>query len=205
MTILSTDPRIAFFDHHAPHWDSYGPPLPAVLARLEELKQRLGLQPGLDVLEVGCGTGQVTAWLADAVRPGSVTAVDFSPEMLMRAKARGTDAQFICLDVCGDDLGSGRYDVAFCMHVFPHLQKKEEALRRLATALKPGGRLIVLHLMGRKQVNAIHHDAGGVVAEDQLPCMYYWPAEMEKAGLDLVDWADQDDLFLLTATVRASK
>ena len=197
MNSIDPDPRIAFFDQHAPAWDSYGPPAEAVLERLDTLCPLLGLQAGERILEVGCGTGRVTAWLARIVKPGRVTALDFSPRMLEIARARGVDADFHCLDVCSDDLGEDRYDVAFCMHVVPHLRDHLQALRRLTRALKPGGRLIVLHLIGRERVNAIHAHSGGAVAGDRLPDPDHWRSLTNACGLSISRLDDRDDLFLL--------
>ncbi len=44
---------------------------------------------GNALIEVGCGTGQLTRWLADRVRPGRVVAIDFSPRMIEKASAAG--------------------------------------------------------------------------------------------------------------------
>jgi SAM-dependent methyltransferase len=196
---LKTDPRIAFFDHHAPKWDTYGPPAEHTLARLEALLPALGLEAGQDMLEVGCGTGQVTGWLESTVRPGRVTAVDFSPAMIDAARQRGVSASFVLADVCGVPLGSACFDVAFCMHVFPHFRDAAAALSNIARSLKPGGRLVVVHLIGRAQINHVHHHAGGPVAEDRLPDGSHWALMLEKVGLHLLEVRDEKDLFLLTA------
>jgi len=204
MTGTQPDPRIAFFDSHADRWDSYGPPIAEVLARLDALRSVLPLAPSMDVLEIGCGTGNVTGWLATVVRPGRVTAMDFSPKMLALAAARGVDAELRLADVCSDDLGSSRFDAAFCMHVFPHFRDHAAALRNIARALKPAGWLIVLHLVGRQTVNSVHTDAGGPVAGDHLPAPDVWPQLLTPAGLEMAQLTDRPDLFLVTARKRAS-
>ena len=201
---LKNDPRIAFFDRHAPKWDTYGPPPEHTKARLEALLPALGLEAGHDVLEVGCGTGQVTGWLEGVVRPGRVTAVDFSPAMIDAARQRGIAASFVLADVCGVPLGIARFDVAFCMHVFPHFRDAAAALSNIARTLKPSGRLVVLHLIGRAQINHVHHHAGGPVSEDRLPDGNHWALMLEKVGLRLLEVRDEEDLFLLTATRDAS-
>jgi len=196
---VSADPRCAFFNDHAATWDTDGPPAALTLARLEELKPVLGLRPGLDVLEVGCGTGQVTPWLAREVAPGRVTAVDFAPAMLARAAARGTDAQFRCVDVCAADLGLEVFDLIWCLHVFPHLRDQSEGLRRMARALRPGGALLVLHLDSWQNINAFHTRVGGVVGQDHLPPPGAWEALLTDAGLHLADLIARDDLFCVRA------
>lgn len=193
------DPRIAFFDHHAPTWDTNGLPVAETLRRLEELCPTLGLQPAMDVLEVGCGTGQVTAWLVEHVRRGRVVAVDFSPAMLAEARLRGIDAEFRCRDVCGDGPGPGRFDVVFCMHAFPHFRDQAAAVRNLAASLKPAGRFIVLHLDSWRNINHFHDHVGPPVAGDHLPEPEAWPDLLRAAGLQIAELIDRDDLFCLIA------
>ncbi len=193
------DPRIAFFDRHAATWDADGPPVGQMIPRLEELRPVLGLQSGRDVLEVGCGTGQLTPWLVEAARPGRVTALDFSPAMLDKARARGTDAEFVCADVCSDDLGTSCFDTVFCMHVIPHLRDMAAALAHLARALKPGGRLAILHLDGRENINRMHDRVGGEIAGDHIPEPEVLTGLLEGLGLRVVTLIDEPDLFCLTA------
>lgn len=192
------DPRIAFFDRQAATWDSEEPPISQTLTRLQELRPMLGLQPGQDVLEVGCGTGRVTAWLVGCVRPGHVTAIDFSPAMLARARARGLEADFRCVDVCRDDLGSGQYDVVFCKDAFPHFRDQTAALRRLGGVLKPAGRLVVLHLDSWRNINAFHDHVGPPVAGDHLPDPETWRKLLRDADLQIGELIDRNDLFCLT-------
>jgi ubiquinone/menaquinone biosynthesis C-methylase UbiE len=196
---VKSDPRIAFFDHHAPRWDTYGPPAEHTQARLEALLPALGLEAGMDVLEVGCGTGQATGWLAGVVHPGRVTAVDFSPAMIEAARGRGVFALFMLADVCSAELEPGAFDAAFCLHVFPHFRDAGAALSNIARSLRPGGRLVVLHLIGRDQINHVHHHAGGPVAEDRLPDAGRWATMLEKVGLQIKEVHDEENMFLLTA------
>jgi len=100
-------------------------------ARLSRHVGLLALEPGQSLLEVGCGTGKTTAWLAAQVAPGRVTAIDFAPQMIAKAKAKGIDADFACLDVCGEALGSGRYDVILCFHKLPALPRPGRRLAEL--------------------------------------------------------------------------
>ena len=84
----------AGYDRWASVYDHDHNPLPA----LEEphVREALGDVRHLDVLDLGCGTGRHTAWLAAA--GARVTGVDFSHEMLGRArrKVTGTDVHIIC-------------------------------------------------------------------------------------------------------------
>lgn len=197
------DPRIGFFDEHATHWDDDPMTQARVRERLQELRPLLGFQSGWDVLEVGCGTGQITGLLAEWVRPGRVTAVDFSPAMLARARAKGIAAEFREADICRAPPAVRAYDLALCFQSFPHFRDPDAALRHLAAALKPEGRLVILHLAGSAQVNAFHREVGGAVGADQLPALAEWPVRLRGAGLDLVRCTDQPDLFLVEAELRS--
>ncbi len=195
------DPRIAFFDRHAPNWDTYGPGPRTTLDRLDQLQALLELKPGMALLEVGCGTGQITQWLADRVRPGRVLALDFSEQMLEKAQTKGINAEFIRGDVC-DNIPSGRqFDIVLCFHSFPHFRDKLAALKNLASTLKPHGQLLILHLSGSREINRFHTDVGGPVACDHLPGPSDWDTLLSQAGMKKMNMTDQTDLFFLRAVL----
>ncbi len=193
------DPRIAFFDELAPRWDRDGQSPCETVERVSGLADHLAIKLGHDVLEVGCGTGQLTGWLAEQAGPGKVVAVDFSPAMVARAQAKGISAEFRVADACRDDLGTDCFDVVLCFHSFPHFRDQKAALRNLARAMKPGGRLMVMHLAGSAAINAFHAGVEGAVSVDHLPVGDEWPPLLAAAGLRRVSLIDTDDLFLLTA------
>jgi len=195
----ATDPRVVFFDHHAPTWDRTGPDPAVILRRLRELNGRLGLRAGQDLLEVGCGTGQITGCLAETVKPGKVVAADFSPAMLAQARARGVDAEFVLLDICREEPVEHRFDVVLCFHSFPHFRDPAAALRQIKRYLKPGGQLVVLHLVGSAPLNAFHHKIGGPVGHDCLPAASLWPDLVRPSGLRITEAVDGENLFLVKA------
>jgi SAM-dependent methyltransferase len=197
-----TDPRVAFFDHHAPTWDSTGPDPTVTLRRLHELNGKLGLRPGLDVMEIGCGTGQITGWLVETVKPGKVMAVDFSSAMLEQAKSRGVMAEFALVDICREKPVATQFDIVLCFHSFPHFRDPAAALRQIVRCLKPGGQLLVLHLVGSAQLNAFHHKVGGAVGHDHLPPATAWSEMLRPVGLDILETVDRDDLFMVKAHMR---
>jgi SAM-dependent methyltransferase len=198
----AADPRAGFFDGLAERWDVLGQSPDETLRAVERQTERLGLRPGECLLEVGCGSGQLTGWLAERVRPGRVVAVDFAPEMLRMAEAKGIAATFRLADACQDDLGREEFDVALCFHSFPHFRDQPAALRNLARALKPLGRLIVMHLCGREEVNAFHRNEGGVIAGDFLPDDRQWREWLSAAGFAPPEIEDGDGGFFLRAVLQ---
>jgi len=196
------DPRIGFFNRIAAEWDVSEQDPADTIRRLEAISDLLALCPGQDVLEVGCGTGQLTGWLADRVRPGRVVGIDFSPGMLEKARAKGPDAELRRADVCRDALTPAQFDLAFCFHSFPHFRDQARALENLAGALKSAGRLQVVHLNSRAEVNAFHDQVGGVIAGDHLPDQPTWDTLLARAGLRKTQWVDRRELFFLEAIER---
>jgi ubiquinone/menaquinone biosynthesis C-methylase UbiE len=193
------DPRIAFFDRLAADWDHAEQDPRETVRQVDTLDDLLRLRPGIDVLEIGCGTGQLTGWLADRVAPGRVTGVDFSEGMLQQAKSKGIDAAFLRCDVCRDELPRDSADLVFCFHSFPHFRDQLAAVRNLAAALRRGGRMVVIHLASIAAINAFHDRVGGAVAGDHLPDEQHWNVLLSENALRRTRWIDRDGLFFLEA------
>jgi len=100
---------------------------------------------GARVLEIACGTGYWTQFIAPAAR--QVTALDAAPETLAIAKARvpGTNVAFVVGDAY-DPPRSGSYDAAFCGFWFSHVPRarQREFLKSLNAALRPGARVVMI-------------------------------------------------------------
>jgi len=121
---------------------------------LLELKH-LPLRTGMDVLDVGCGTGAVTRIVAEIVSPGTVLGVDLSQERLRVAEqlVREEDLRnvaFVQGDVSRLDLGPRRFDLVFSRFLFQYLPAQTgletlAAMRRLA---RPGGTVCVADIDG---------------------------------------------------------
>jgi len=122
-------------------------------ASAERLIQIGEIQPGMSVLDVGCGPGRVTIPLAKAVGDdGSVTALDLQQKMLdrVRERARGEGLENIAFIHGG--VGSGllpveTFDWAVLVTVLGEIPEREAALREIFEALKPGGLLLVGELL----------------------------------------------------------
>ena len=195
----TADPRIAFFDRHAPTWDDDADEVAQTVTRLGELRHRIGLEAGQEVLEVGCGTGRITGWLVDAVRPGRVVAVDFSQAMLTQARARALKADFRLVDICGQGSLTESFDLALCFNSFPHFRSPLTALRNMRSLLRVGGQLVILHLVGSERLNAFHSRLSHPVCHDHMPTPDLWPDILASCGLRLTLLADEANLFLLKA------
>ena len=95
-------------------------------------------------LEVGCGTGAFARCLADEFE--RVVAIDLAPEMIRRARELSrskANIEFRAGDFTEHDLPANAFDCVATIATLHHLPV-EETLKRLATALRPGGVLLVL-------------------------------------------------------------
>jgi SAM-dependent methyltransferase len=106
---------------------------------------RAGLAEGMRVLEIGCGTGSMTIWLARQVGiNGEVIAIDASKEQLeiarTAAEASGiTNIQFLCSTIEALDFQSEVIDLAYCRFFLMHVKNPKQILHTIKRNLKPGG------------------------------------------------------------------
>jgi len=120
--------------------------------------QMLNPQPGEAALDVGCGTGFLTAELAQKVRhTGSVSAVDLSEDMVQETNERckqwsQVDAKIG--DVTALEYADGNFDLASCTQVLLYVSDVEKAIREMVRVLCSGGRLAILETDWR---GAVHH------------------------------------------------
>jgi SAM-dependent methyltransferase len=102
----------------------------------------LGVAPGWQCLEVGCGAGSLALWLADRVgATGRVLATDLDPRHIERGGRANLDVRIH--DVVTDPLDEAGFDLIHARAVLVHLPDREQVLKRLVAALRPGGRLLI--------------------------------------------------------------
>lgn len=118
----------------------------------DKLVQRSGIKDGMHVLEIGCGSGAYTTFVARAVGgEGKVYALDIQPEMLQQlenklAKPENKDIRNIELvnssayDLPFDD---DSLDLVYMVTVFQEIPDRSRALQQVKRVLKPGGILAV--------------------------------------------------------------
>jgi trans-aconitate 2-methyltransferase len=94
------------------------------------------------VLDAGCGTGRVTELLLERLPQGSVVALDASPSMVARARARlGADRTTYVVADLMEPLPVAAVDAVVSTATFHWVPDHDRLFRNLAAALRPGGRL----------------------------------------------------------------
>ena len=121
---------------------------------MEELPEtaldKMGLQPGMTVADVGAGSGYFTLRLAKRVGAGGkVYAVDVQPEMLTLLRGRLKAAKLTNVEpVLGSEsdpkLPRSAFDLILMVDVYHELSQPQKMLRKMKAALKENGRLVLL-------------------------------------------------------------
>ena len=145
----------------------------------------LQLRPGDVVADVGAGSGYMTVRLARAVGPtGRVLAVDIQPEMIERLTDR-VHAEMLtnvtAILGAADDprLPPGSVDLELMVDVYHELAAPQRMLQHLRSALKPGGRLVLLEY--RKE------DPSIPIREEHKMSVADAKAEIEPEGFTLLE------------------
>ena len=102
------------------------------------------VQPGARVLDACCGTGDLA--IAAEREGGIVTGLDFSGEMLVRARRKSDTIEWVQGDVLALPYGDGLFDAATVGFGVRNVADLRAGLLELRRVLRPGGRLAILEI-----------------------------------------------------------
>jgi SAM-dependent methyltransferase len=139
-----------------------------------QIIQHLALEPGMKVLDFGCGPGRLTIPVAKQIGPtGEVTAFDIQAGMLQRVRVKAQteqldNIQFIQGGAGEGKLGYNQYDRALLVTVLGEIPDQKAAMAEIFDSLKPSGILSVTeviadpHFQRRESVARMANSVGFV-------------------------------------------
>jgi len=119
-------------------------------AMLDLTCRRAGIEDGMEILDLGCGWGSLTLWLAERYPAARVLAVSNSRIQREFIEARAPErVEVVTADanVFGSDR---RFDRVVSIEMFEHMRNYEALLARIASLLEPGGKLFV-HVFSHRE------------------------------------------------------
>jgi cyclopropane-fatty-acyl-phospholipid synthase len=140
--------------HHLKYSSCYFKPGVTALdeAEAEMLRltcERAGLVDGEQILELGCGWGSLTLWMAEHFPRARITAVSNSRTQKQFIDARAAERGLANIEVLTRDANvlefppERRFDRVVSVEMFEHMRNYETLLGRIAGWLRPGGTLFV--------------------------------------------------------------
>jgi cyclopropane-fatty-acyl-phospholipid synthase len=109
--------------------------------------ERAGLVDGQDILELGCGWGSLTLWMAEKFPGSRITAVSNSRTQREHILARCAERGFANVEIITCDVNQLALDKTFdrvvSVEMFEHVRNYEQLFERIAGWLRPGGALFV--------------------------------------------------------------
>lgn len=196
-----SDPQRAFFDERAVGWEQRCYP-PETRARLSELMDALAdglaLAEGSTLLDLGAGTGVLYPDLRRTLGSSArVLALDISHAMLREGADKPWHSGDLRIQATALalPLADASIDLVLCFAAFPHFADASRALTEMARVSRPGGQIVIAHLMSRDELRE-HHGRHHAVACDLLPAEAEMQSLFARAGLSSVEIRDRPGLYL---------
>jgi 2-polyprenyl-3-methyl-5-hydroxy-6-metoxy-1,4-benzoquinol methylase len=105
--------------------------------------ESLGITCEARVLEVGCGNGSMSAWMAEHIAPdGQIVALDLDLSLVDNVRAPGVE--FRQGDIVTGPVDPGRFDFVTARAVLHHVADAKTATGNLVASLRPGGAILLI-------------------------------------------------------------
>ena len=153
-------------------------------AALQVTVERAGIEDGMKVLDLGCGWGSLSLWIAEHFPNASVTSVSNSQSqrdyIMSAAENRGLDNVEVHVCDMNDFDAPGTYDRVVSVEMFEHMRNYPELFRRISNWLQPDGRFF-MHIFchrttpyeyidkGPADWMSRHFFSGGIMPSADLP------------------------------------
>jgi len=188
-----------FFDKHSNTWDDNISE--EKIVRIENIFRDKINNVREPVLDMGSGTGiLIPIFNQFEISNNSIIELDISAKMLKCAREKYDylyNVKYVQADGHFLPFMHNYFNTVICFQVYPHFQDKIKVTREIYSALNNNGKLIILHLMGHKELNDMHRRAGDAVEKDRI-----LPAEkladlLESEGFTIKLIEENPNLYLI--------
>ena len=156
--------------------------------------ERAGIADGMEVLDLGCGWGSMSLWIASRFPGTRILAVSNSRDQAAFIRGRCVDSALHNVEVVTTDMNDfstdRRFDRVVSVEMFEHMRNWERLFERVGTWLRPDGRFF-LHVFCHHKYAYLYNDegagdwmarnffTGGIMPSDDLPGRYNKHLEVE--------------------------
>ncbi len=173
----------------------FEPPLPeGVPERLEKIVAHGKIKRGDTILDVGSGTG-ILIPIIRKYKPGRIYGCDLSERMLEQLRKNYSYVKTVKADVRDLKLNEGSIDAVFVNACYPNIVDKKGAFSNISKMMKPEGRIIVSHPLGKAFIVSLKDSVPFPL--DEFPEEPEARALFRPFGFEIETFIDEPELYIL--------